>query len=186
MSYEPRLPRSFAEAITFPAWRQAIDREYYALVDRHTWRYVYRTGDMHPVPFTWVFKLKQLDAQGLELLHKGRCCICGDRRQPYIDFDPHNTYAPVASHKAIRLLLAFAADNRLIFEGADVGNASLYRHINVPIIMQQPTNSTGRKAYPGMVCLLLKSSYGLKHAGEIWGLFYALRYYLGLESLKRR
>lgn len=75
----------------------------------------------------------------------------------------------MASHEAIRLLLAFAAGEGHIIEGADIGNAYLYGDIDVPIIIEQPTDSYGIETFPGMVCLLLKSLYGLKQAGEIWG-----------------
>lgn len=142
-----RLPRSFKEAIIYPAWREAIDREYKALRDRNTWRYVNRSADMNPFPFTWVFRLKPLDIEGLEFLHKARCCIRGDKQQPHIDFDPHSTYTPVASHEAIRLLLAYAAGEQHIIEGADIGNAYLYGDLNLPIIMAQPTDSSGKRHF---------------------------------------
>lgn len=35
--------------------------------------------------------------------------------------------------------------------------------------MEQPSNITGSSYKPGYVCQLLKSNYGLRHAGEIWG-----------------
>ena len=110
-----------------------------------------------------------MDKEGTQFLHKARCCIRGDKQQANIDFDPSNVYAPVASHEAIRILLAFAAGEGLILEGADISDAYLYGNIDVPIVMLQPTDSSGMESHPGMVCLLLKSLYGLRQAGEIWG-----------------
>ena len=103
------------------------------------------------VPFTWVFQLKPLDVEGLKLLEKARCCLCGNKQTPEIDFDPHTTYAPVASHEALRILLAIAAAHGLIVEGGDIGNAYLYGDIDVNIYMEQPTDSSGRQEFPGMV-----------------------------------
>lgn len=138
-----RIPTSFKEAVQDNNWCEAIDREYNALRSRHTWSYVTRTPDLNVIPYTWVFRLKPLDNSGCSFLHKARCCIRGDFQNPGIDFDPSNIYAPVASHEAIRTLLAIAAANGLIVEGGDVSNAYLYGDIDVPIFMEQPTDSTG-------------------------------------------
>jgi len=166
---DPTLPRSFNEACRYPPWCAAIDREYNALVDRGTWTYVRRQSSMKPVPYTWVFKKKPLDAIGKLFMEKARCCLRGDRQLAHFDYDPSKTYAPVASHDAIRMLIAIAAGDNLIIEGADVSNAYLYGDMDIPIIMEQPTNSTQKPAMPGHVCKLIKSIYGTKQAGEIWG-----------------
>lgn len=76
---------------------------------------------------------------------------------------------PVASHKEIRLLLAIASSEILIVEGGDVSNAYLYGKIDIPVVIEQPTDSSGKEAVPGHVCELLQSMYGIKQAGEIWG-----------------
>ena len=167
--FDIRLPRSFNDAVKDPACCDAIDREYNALVARNVWRYVPRTSSMQPLPYTWVFRLKPLNASGSECLHKARCVVRGDFQDPYYDFDPTSTYAPVASHESIRLLLGLAAHEHLIVEGGDVSNAYLYGKIDFPVIMEQPTNSSCKEAMPNHVCELLKSMYGSKRAGKIWG-----------------
>ena len=93
---------------------------------------------MKPVPFTWVFRLKPLDKDGKTFLHKARCVIRGDKQKAYIDYDPHNVYAPVACHEAIRILLAYSAAKNLLIEGADISNAYLYGKLDIPIVMMQP------------------------------------------------
>lgn len=50
-----------------------------------------------------------------------------------------------------------------------MGNSYLYGDIDFPVYMEQPTDSTGIPLYPGLVVQLLKSMYGLKQAGFIWG-----------------
>lgn len=70
---DPEVPRSFKEAILPPKWRCAIDPEKNALTRRGIWRYVHRTKDMKPVPFTWVLKLKSLNKNTTEFLYVARC-----------------------------------------------------------------------------------------------------------------
>jgi len=167
--FDARVPRNFTEAIAHKSWCDAIDREYYALVARNVWRYLPRTNNMNPLPYTWVFRIKPLDTFGRECLHKARCCVRGDLQDPAVDFDPSSLYAPVASHESIRLLFAIAARDNLIVEGGDVANAYLYGKIDFPVLMEQPTNSSCKEAMPGHVCELLQSMYGLRQAGKIWG-----------------
>nr|QCC62381.1 reverse transcriptase [Digenea simplex] len=67
------------------------------------------------------------------------------------------------------MFIAKAAAQQLIIEGADVSNAYLYGDIEIPILMEKPTNSSMIEAKPGYMCQLKKSLYGAKQAGEIWG-----------------
>jgi len=165
------LPRSFAEACEDPLWREAIDREYNALVNRGTWEYVEKEEGMRAIPFTWVFKLKHLDQDGSKVLHKARCCLRGERQKAFVDFDPESTYAPVASHESLRMLMHYAASENLLPEGADISNAYLYGNVDVPILMEQPTNSSQVPARPGCLSPIVKSIYGVKQAGKLWGSF---------------
>ena len=69
-----------------------------------------------------------------------------------MDYDPHNIYAPVASQNSIRILISIAGGENLQIEGTGVSNAYLHGDIDVPIIIEQPTNSTGNPTIPGHVC----------------------------------
>lgn len=46
-------------------------------------------------------------------MEKARCCAPGDEQLSYVDYDPDNIYAPVASHDSIRMLLVLAATENL-------------------------------------------------------------------------
>ena len=48
-------------------------------------------------------------------------------------------------------------------------NAFLFGSLDVPIFMEQPTDSSGIPAKPGYICRLLKSMYGIKQASNTWG-----------------
>lgn len=124
---------------------------------------------MCPVPFTWVFRLKAINKEGTSFLHKARCCVRGDLQDPRFDYDPEGLYAPVAPNEAIRMTIAMAAADWLFVEGGDVSNAYLYGDIDIPIIIEQPTNFSGIPEMPGRVCHLQKSMYGIRQVGEIWG-----------------
>ena len=124
---------------------------------------------MKPVPFTWVFKSKQIDSEGKKFLEKARCCLRGDLQKPYIDFNPEALYAPVA-HESIRVLIACSAGERRTFiEGSDIDNAYLYGKLDIPIIMERSTDSSQNLARLGHACQLIRSLYGTRQAGEIWG-----------------
>ena len=84
---------------------------------RGTLSYVKIQPGMKPVPYTWVFKVKPLDAEGNKFIEKALCCVRGDRQMAYVDYDPTNIYAPVASHDSIRMLLALAVSENLYLEG---------------------------------------------------------------------
>lgn len=79
-----------------------------------------------------------------------------------IDFDSFGTYAPVASHEAVRILFSHAASNDIIVEGGDVANAYLYGEIDYQFSIEKPTNSAGCEEMPDQVCVLSKSMYGTK------------------------
>lgn len=67
------------------------------------------------------------------------------------------------------MLIAYAAANKILVEGASISNAYLFGNLDIPIIMGQPTDSSQKQKYPGNVCRLIKSIYGAKQAGKIWG-----------------
>lgn len=82
------LPRSFAQACQDLQWAKEIEREYNALAKSKSWILIPRESSMKPVPFTWVFWIKnKLDG----LLYRPRCCVRGDLQKTWIDFNRDNT-----------------------------------------------------------------------------------------------
>ena len=57
-----------------------------------------------------------------------------------------------------------------------MANAYLYGDMDFEVIMEQPTNSSGKEAMPNYLYLLQKSMYGLKQAGRIWGSMVAKKF----------
>lgn len=129
--HDKRIPVCFDDARRIPDWAEAINREFDALISRGTWEYVDRRPNMYVLSYNWNFRIKESPGEYVDILHKARCCLRGDRQRPYLDFDPYEVYAPVARHETIRLLLAKVAAQNLILdpgalEGADVSNEYLY------------------------------------------------------------
>ncbi len=112
--------------------------------------------------------MKPLDAEAKKFMEKFRCCLRDDRQQAYVDYDPTELCAPVASHNSIRMLLAIVAAQTLMLEGGDINNAYLYGDLDIHLIMEERTDSTEHHAMPGNVCKLNRSLYCTKQAGEIW------------------
>lgn len=165
----PELPTSFDSACHSAKWAAAIDREYNDLLRRGTWTYIPSDKNHPPVPFKWIFRAKQIDDIGNEFLYKARCVLRGEIQEAWIDFDPDELYAPVAAHETIRLFLGVSASEDLITEGCDVDNAYLFGNLDIPIRMKQRIKSTLVLARPGHDVLHLKSLYGARQAGRIWG-----------------
>lgn len=84
---QPRLHKSFREAIISKLWCEAIDRDFLASFQCNTWNYVNRTPDIMFIPNTWVFMIKPLDNHGESFLHIARCCVCGDMQNPGLNFN---------------------------------------------------------------------------------------------------
>lgn len=94
----PPLPTSFESACQHPKWSEAIDREYNALIRRNTWKHIKRTADMNTEPFKLTFRGKKLDGNGTSFLYKAICVLHDDKQHEYIDYEPDQLYAPVATH----------------------------------------------------------------------------------------
>ena len=119
-------------------------------------------------PIQWVFRLKPLDDVG-NFLRKAQCCVRGDQQKPFTDYDPDKTYAPVAAHDTLGIILAFAGIQNLELEGADISNAYLYGRLDIIVIMEQPMNSSRLQRRPGHVAEAYCSTYGTKQTGKIRG-----------------
>ncbi len=124
---------------------------------------------MQVIPYFWTFRAKFMDPEGKNYIYKARCVAPGDLQIANIDFDSDGIYAPVASHESMRLLKAYCASTHCILEGEDIANAYFYGDTTNNVFMEQPCDSLGKQAAPGLICKLKKSINGLRYAGNIWG-----------------
>ncbi|WVZ89393.1 LOW QUALITY PROTEIN: hypothetical protein U9M48_035808 [Paspalum notatum var. saurae] len=77
------------------------------------------------------------------------------------------TFAPVASLEAIRILLAFAASKSFKLQQMDVKSAFLNGFIEEEVYVRQPPGFESAK-FPDRVYKLRKALYGLKQAPRAW------------------
>ena len=168
ISVDPLEPRTYLEAIRSPdahLWEEAMKAEIQALVEKKgTWNLSPRTAGMNIIKTKWVFKVKRKRDGEIER-YKARLVARGDTQIYGVDFD--ETFAPVVSYTALRVLLSIAAKRGWKAIQIDVSNAYLNADLSKPIYMEQPQGFV----VPGkehMVCILKKGLYGLKQAGRMW------------------
>ncbi|CAI7800280.1 unnamed protein product [Closterium sp. NIES-53] len=160
-------PRSVKQALGGEhkeKWREAMEKELKALLDRNTWKIVPASlaQDRPILSGKWVFRIKT-NSDGTIERFKARWVVRGFDQEFGRDFT--ETFAPVSRHTSLRILLAVAASRRLPLRQIDVTNAFLYAPVDVNIFVEQPH---GFVDDPSLVCQLLKSLYGIKQAPRLW------------------
>ena len=119
---------------------------------------------MNVIGTKWVFRNK-MDESGNIVRNKARLVAKGCNQEEGIDFD--ETYAPVASLEAVRLLLAYACMCNFKLSQMDVKNAFLNGFLNEEVYVSQPPSFEDH-LYPNHVFKLKKALYGLKQAPRWW------------------
>jgi hypothetical protein len=161
------LPRTPEEALAGPEavqWKAAMDEEYNMLVKMGTWEKADLPPGRNAIGSKWVFKKKH-DENGKVIRFKARLVVQGFAQKPGTDYSEDGTFAPVMRFETLRTLLAFAAVHNLKLRQFDIKGAYLHGYVNETIYMIQPP---GYEDGTGRVCLLVRSLYGLKQAGNVW------------------
>lgn len=182
-SDEPKSHKDMLTRSDVAQWTAAEIEEFNALVERGTWELIPRS-DVHRanvLTSKWTYKLKKTES-GEVLRYKSRLVACGNRQRYGVDYS--EVFAPVATHTALRMVLAYGTARGWKFEQADVVSAFLRGTLNETIYMTQPE---GYEVYgpngEQMVCKLLLPLYGLKQAArEYWQYYCGVMKSLGLEQ----
>ena len=164
---EDGLPKNYEEAITGDEgeqWKAAMDEEIGTLGKMGTWELEDLPLDRKAIGCKWVFAKKR-DENGRVIKFKARLVAQGFSQKPGTDYDNDGTFAPVMRFETLRTLLAYAAVNNLKLRQFDVKSAYLHGRLNEIIYMNQPP---GYNDNSGRSCLLVRSLYGLKQAGNVW------------------
>ena len=111
-----------------------------------------------------VFHNKQ-DDQCIIVRKKARLVAKGFSQVEGLDFA--ETFAPVARHEAIRILLAYASHHEMKLYQMDIKSAFLNGFINELVNVDQPPEFKDPR-YLNHVYRLSKALYGLKQAPRAW------------------
>lgn len=150
---------TFQQAVNGPnaeKWWKTMNREFDALIKKGVWEEVKRLSTMRVLPGKWVLKIKRNGE------FKARWVVGGHRQRPGIDYT--DIYATVAKSMSIRVLLALAAIYDLEAQQLDVMNAFLNAHLKEMIYVEILYGFSKK----GVVCLLLKTLYGLCQSPREW------------------
>nr|GEW45982.1 retrovirus-related Pol polyprotein from transposon TNT 1-94 [Tanacetum cinerariifolium] len=116
------------------------------------------------ITLKWIYKVK-LDELGGILKNKAQLVARGYRQEEGIDFD--ESFAPVTRLKAIRIFLAFAAQNNMVVYQMDVKTAFFNGNLREEVYVSQPDGFVDADN-PNHVYKLKKALYGLKQAPRAW------------------
>jgi len=141
-----------------------MDEEIETLGNMGTWRLEDLPADRKPVGCRWVYDRKR-NEHGEVIKYKARLVAQGFLQKPGTDFSNDGTFAPVMRFETLHTLLVFSAVHNLKLQQFDVKSAYLHGHLNDIIYMAQPP---GYDDGSGWSCLLIRSLYGLKQAGNVW------------------
>jgi len=151
-------------SLEWPEWEHAIQAELAQLRQKGTWKLMEKPMNTVPISKKWVLTKKH-DKEGNVIKYKARLVACGFTQRPGLDYD--ETFSPVVHFETIRALLAMVAGKKLKVRQLDVKGAYLNGILTQPIYMEQPISFEDGSR---LVCLLIKSIYGLKQAGRVWNI----------------
>lgn len=166
------VPYTYARAVIHKHWAEAMSVEIAALESNKTWEIVPRPVNKNVVDCKWLFKIKYTPDGNID---KYKACLVAKGFTQTIGVDYFETYAPIAKMTTVRVVLALAANFNQYIHQMDVNNAFLHGVLTEEIYMKLPPGfqqlSSAKFTFPSdveLVCKLIKSIYGLKHAPRVW------------------
>eukprot|EP00253_Pinus_taeda_P034037 PITA_34037 len=167
-------PTSLIEVASHDEWKEAMQKEYDALIKNGTWKLVDPPFGTKPIRCKWVYKNKyKLD--GSFDKHKARHVAEGFAQKEGIDYE--ETFAPTAKWATIRTLFALAAQNSWRVHQMDVKIAFLNGDQKENVFMSQPKGFAIKRHEHKLHCI---HKEGIEEGFEITDLGY-VHYYLGIE-----
>ena len=157
-------PTCVSQALNDSKWRQAMTKEFNALVTNQTWSLVPYKSDQNVVGCKWVFRVKR-NFDGTIQRYKARLVAKGFHQRPGIDYK--DTFSPVIKPVTIRIVLCIAQSRGWPIRQLDVNNAFLQSTLSDEVYMAQPPGYINKDT-PSHVCKLHKAIYGLKQAPRAW------------------
>jgi len=157
-------PTCYSEAIKYPNWRDAMNKEFDALLRNGTWTLIHSPPTANIIGSKWVYRIKRKADGGIEHF-KAHLVAKGFHQQEGVDF--LETFSPVVKPTTVRMVLSVAISRGWHLRQIDVKNAFLHGFLNEDVYMAQPPGFI-HPQYPQHVCKLHKSIYGLHQAPRVW------------------
>lgn len=157
-------PESYMDASKHDVWIDAMKSELEMIKKNNTWKLVDLPEGKNAIGVKWVYRTK-FHPDGSIHKHKARLVVKGYSQVAGIDFG--DTFAPVARHDTIKLLLSIAAQRNWKIHHLDVKSAFLNGELEEEIYVRQPQGFevAGEEE---RVYRLYKALYGLKQAPRAW------------------
>jgi hypothetical protein len=165
-------PTCVSQALKSSEWRNAMSKEFDALIQQGTWELVPQPQATNLIGCKWVYRIKRKPNGDIDR-YKARLVAKGFHQRPGLDYT--ETFSPVVKPTTIRLVLSLALQYNWPLRQLDVNNAFLHGSLSEEVYMQQPPGFIHPEK-PHHVCRLRKSIYGLKQAPRAW--FQTLRKFL--------
>jgi histone deacetylase 1/2 len=157
-------PETLQKALQDSRWKEAMQKEYDALLENKTWSLVPPSKGKNIIDSKWVFKIKRRSDGSIER-YKGRLVAKGYKQRHGIDYE--DTFSLVVKIATVRLVLSIAMARGWSLTQLDVQNAFLHGVLEEEVYMRQPPGFED-KSRPHFVCKLNKAIYGLKQAPRAW------------------
>lgn len=162
-----QIPQTVAEAYgseLSDLWKDAMEREYQALLENDTWCAVELPPNQKVIGNKWVFNLKN-DEHGNVQRFKARLVAKGCGQEFGVNFG--ETFSPVIRYSTIRMVLALAAEHNLYLHHVDISTAYLNSKLEEDVYMRPPDGFEDT-IEPNKVLKLKRTIYGLKQSGRAW------------------
>ncbi|XP_024192419.2 uncharacterized protein LOC112196335 [Rosa chinensis] len=145
-------------------WTEAMHAELESMRDNQVWELVEPAPNVKPIGCKWVFKTKK-NLDGRIERYKARLVAKGFTQREGVDY--HETFSPVSTKDAFRMIMALVAHYDMELHQMDVKTAFLNGELEEEIYMKQPQGFE-EQGSEHMVCRLKRSIYGLKQASRQW------------------
>jgi hypothetical protein len=157
-------PTSFKEVASHDEWKEAMQKEYDALIKNGTLKLVDPPFGTKPIGCKWVFKNTYRSDGSLDK-HKARLVEKGFAQKEGVDYE--ETFAPTTKWATICTLFSMAAQNGWKIHQMDVKTAFLNGDLKENVFMSQIEGFVV-KGQKHKVCKFIKSLYGLTHTPQAW------------------
>ena len=169
---KPTIPKTVAEALRDPNWRNSIVEEINTQICNGTHELVPPEAYQNVVGCKWIFTLKY-NPDGSLARYKARLVARGFHQQLGRDFT--DTLSPVIKSTTVRSVIQLAVNHDWNIRQIDVNNAFLQGRLTDEVYVKQLPGFVDRDR-PTYVCRLKKALYGLRQAPRAW--YQELRTYL--------